>query len=104
MSSYSYVGICFEQLPDSPTLASLREHYICFTDDFSDACNSVYAYIIKHSSESSSITRTYHIEKYDMPLDELQSRGMFPYPISFFTFNAQFECICNKTKEIVWQP
>ena len=102
-TSISYVGICFEHLPNSTTLASVKEHYICFTNDFYDACNKVYSQIVSDSIES-RLYKTYHIEKYDISLEELHSRGLFPYPINFFTFNAHFECICNRTKEIVWQP
>jgi hypothetical protein len=100
----SYVGVSFENLPNSPTLASLQEHYICFTDDFYDACDKVYSCMIKDNIPNPSANKTYHIEKYDIPLGELQLRGILPYPINFFTFNAQFECICNRTKEIIWQP
>jgi hypothetical protein len=102
-SSITYVGICFEHLPNSPTLASVKEHYICFTDDLYKACIETYKYIINDSLEMRN-NKTYHIEKYDISLEELQSRGLFPYPINFFTFNAQFECICNRTKEVIWQP
>jgi hypothetical protein len=104
MYSYSYVGICFEHLPDSPTLASLQEHYICFTDNLHDACNKVYSFILKQSMKNQSqYTNKYHIEKYDVPLEELEAHGMMTNPINFFTFNSQFECICNRTNEIVWQ-
>ena len=102
--SISYVGICFEHLPNSPTLASLQEHYICFTYDFYDACHKVYSCILQDAASGASTDKTYHIEKYDLSLEELQARGILPYPINFFTFNAHFECICNRTKEIVWQP
>lgn len=101
----SFVGICFEHLPNSTSLASLQEHYICFTNTLQEACNKVYSYIIKQSMHDNSFqNKTYHIEKYDVPLEELQAREMLPYPVNFFTFNAQFECICNRTKEVVWQP
>jgi hypothetical protein len=100
----SFVGICFEHLTNSSTLASLKEHYICFTDNLYDACNSVYSFIIKQSIKNNeSHTQTYHIEKYDVEVEELKERGILPYPINFFTFNAQFECICNRTKEVIWQ-
>lgn len=101
--SESFIGICFENLPESPTLASLQEHYICFTDNLHEACDKMFEYIIKQTPELNT-KRTYHIEKYDIPLNELQTREIFPYPINFFTLNAQFECICNRTKEVVWQP
>ncbi len=101
----SFVGICFEHLPNSTTLASLQEHYVCFTDNLYDACTAVYSYIIKQSIKNESLyTHTYHIEKYDVPLEEIKARDILPYPINFFTFNAQFECICNRTKEVIWQP
>ena len=97
----SYVGICYENLPNPNTLASLQEHYICFTDDLIDACNKMHSYMIKQNNELND-HKTYHIEKYDIPLDELCSREILPYPINFFTFNSQFECICNKTRDVVW--
>ena len=98
----SYVGICYENLPDSPTFASLQEYYICFTDNFYDACNKVYSSMMKAGEYTAN--KTYHIEKYDVPLEELCMREMLPYPINFFTFNSHFECICNKTKDVVWSP
>ena len=103
MSEVSYVGICFEHMPDSSTLASLKEYYICFTSDFEEACGRVYSYMLNHN-ESARINATYHIEKYDISLEELHSRKLLPYPINFFTFNAEYTCICNGTKEVVWQP
>jgi hypothetical protein len=99
----SYVGICYEYLSNSGTLASMQEYYICFTDNLDDACSKMYSVILRESNDA--IThKTYHIEKYDLPVDELCNRSMLPYPINFFTFNAEFECICNKTKDVVWSP
>jgi hypothetical protein len=102
-SSITYVGICFEHLPNSNTLASVRENYVCFTDNFYEACDKVYSYIINDSLDARQ-HKTYHIEKYDICIEELQSRGILPYPINFYTFNEHFDCICNKTNVIVWQP
>ena len=99
MSQESFVGICFENLQDSPTIASLQEHYICFTDNLLSACDILFKYIVKQSSQNN---RTFHIEKYDMSVDELHSRDILPYPINFYTFNESYECICNRTNDVVW--
>lgn len=96
----SYIGISFKNLPDSPTIVSLKEHYICFTSDLNEACNKVYSFIV---NDKDALSKTYHIEKYDVSLDELHYREILPYPINFFTFNKNYKCICNKTNEIVWE-
>jgi hypothetical protein len=102
--SESFVGIYFENLPNSSTLASLQEHYICFTDNLYDACHKVYVSMLNQSIDFKNTNKTFHIEKYNMSLEELHYSEKLPHPINFYTFNSQFECICNRTNEIIWQP